>query len=231
MRACAGEHDWSTDILRQRTMVEPRKKDGKPQVPASAEAICRVIFCNCQPKWDIIVPKQSEDREWKVPKFNKHDQDTWQWWKTKWSDMHSGKVENAGWKPAAFTAYNQHLQAIIKFRKEDSARGWKVYKKCLKWIQTKNQVNKKDNTGSKKRKRAEEAQEARKLFLFLPLLPQRRLLMCPNCFCFQLLFIMTLWKSKRSTAFTVRVLPAKRLICPTTKRKVVRMLNSGLSYP
>ena len=66
--------------------------------------------------------------------------------------MHIRKVEGAGWKPGAFTAFNSHLKDILALRGADSKRGWKLYKYCKKLVRKKHGAKEKEATGKQKRK-------------------------------------------------------------------------------
>lgn len=112
----------------------------------------RVIYTNCHERWVLVVPEMAQNKDWKITPYSKHDEETHRWWKTKWSDMHSGKVEGAGWKPGAFTAFNSHLREIIALRELDSKRGWKLYKYCKKLVREKHGVKEKVATNKRKRK-------------------------------------------------------------------------------
>ena len=156
VRACVGEDQWPLEVAKVYTMVSYRDENDKDKgrrVTAKGEATLRVIYANCKEKWDKILPIRKDKPGWTVPLYNKDDSTTHDYWKTKWSDMHSGKTTDGGWDPAAFAAFNAHLKDIVAFRKKDAKRGFKVYKKMLKWIRDKHKVAEKEALQSRKRKR------------------------------------------------------------------------------
>ena len=134
-------------------MTDTRMVGGKerPRVSGKGEAMLRVIYTNCHFRWAKMAPELTNNSEWVIPKYNKEDYETHARWKTKWSDMHSGKVEGAGWKPGAFTALNQHVKDILAFRKMDSKRGFQMYNYCKKLVREKHNVTDKTATGKRKR--------------------------------------------------------------------------------
>jgi hypothetical protein len=127
-------------------------------VSAESEGFGRVIYSNSYERWCIIIPEMAADSDWRMPKYSKSNTETHKWHKTKWTDPHSGKVEGAGWRPGAFTAFNTAVKDIVKFRKADKAKGYKIVRKCKKLVQDKHGVNKNANLG--KRKRGKQAKEA-----------------------------------------------------------------------
>ena len=151
--ACVGDCQFPLKIRKYHTMIDTRMidKKEKPRVSAKGEAMLRVIYTNCHDRWEIMAPKVAHDNDWKIPQYNKKDEETHKWWKTKWSDMHSGKVEGAGWKPGAFTAFNKHLKDISAFRKLESKRGFQMYKYCKKLVRRKYNITEKTATGKRKR--------------------------------------------------------------------------------
>jgi hypothetical protein len=151
--ACVGDDQFPLKIRKYHTMVDTRMIDQKekPRVSAKGEAMLRVIYTNCHFRWELMAPEVAKDSDWKIPQYNKEDEETHNWWKTKWSDMHSGKVEGAGWKPGAYTAFNQHLKAILDFRKMDSKRGFQMYKYCKKLVRERHNVTEKTAAGKRKR--------------------------------------------------------------------------------
>ena len=151
--ACVGDCQFPLKIRKFHAMTDTRLVDGKekPRVSVKGEAMLRVIYTNCHCRWEKMAPEAAKDSEWKIPQYSKEDEDTHKWWKTKWSDMHSGKVEGAGWKPGAFTALNQHVKDILAFRKMDSKRGFQMYNYCKKLVREKHNVTEKTATGKRKR--------------------------------------------------------------------------------
>ena len=152
--ASVGHSQWPLKDRKFHSMVDTREIGGKqrPRVSSKGEAMTRVIYTNCHERWVLVVPEMAQNKDWKITPYSKHDEETHRWWKTKWSDMHSGKVEGAGWKPGAFTAFNSHLREIIALRELDSKRGWKLYKYCKKLVREKHGVKEKVATNKRKRK-------------------------------------------------------------------------------
>ena len=153
MAACVGDDQFPLKIRKYHTMTDTRMVGGKerPRVSGKGEAMLRVIYTNCHFRWAKMAPELTNNSEWQIPKYNKEDEETHAWWKTKWSDMHSGKVEGAGWKPGAFTAFNNHLKDITDFRKLEAKRGFQVYKYCKKLVREKHSVTEKTAAGKRKR--------------------------------------------------------------------------------
>ena len=159
------------------------KGKAKLRVSAKGEGMLRVIYTNCHPRWEIMAPEMANNTDWKCPPYNKEDFDTHKWWKTKWSDMHSGKVEGAGWKPGAFTALNQHVKAIVQLRKVDSKRGFQLYNYCKKLVREKYGVKEKKATGKRKRKGQVEKEGELRPWWILYSVPVSKVNMSYNSLC------------------------------------------------
>ena len=73
------------------------------------------------------------------------------------SDNSSGKVKREGWKPEAFTVFNEYTQTIVDFRKADHKAKWKMYYKLAKRILCKkHNVTARSYTGKRKQKSSSE---------------------------------------------------------------------------
>jgi hypothetical protein len=136
-----------------------------PTVPLEAEAFGLIAFENCISKWNHIVPAKHKNRHWKVPTLKKKDKDykkNAKYHETKWSEQDSGQVVHGGWNPSVYTAYNQYLKDIKKFRNQDRVNKWKTHNLAFKLMRQKNKITTDSPTKKRKVRDDELVEPARK---------------------------------------------------------------------
>lgn len=150
----AGLEYYGPTIRYYKMAIEATKVEGVKThlVTKESEAMGLLMYENCLEKWKEIVDMKSKDPDWKVPDWNKEDEDTWKYHKTQWSDGKSGQVAGGGWKPAAYTAFNKYIGHFKKFRAEDKKNKWVIHKLCLQMMREANEIT--ATVYSKKRSRS-----------------------------------------------------------------------------
>jgi hypothetical protein len=220
---CVGHDQWEPNIKKFHTMVSTItiNEKPKPRVTAKGEGMARTIYANCIKKWNLVVAKQLANSEWKIPKYKKLEVDTHQYYNTLWSDCKSGKVEMGGWRPEAFTAFNEYTADILKFRKADHMAKWKMYKFAKKILRAKHGETGSKYTGKRKRKTSGEPTEGKSSTSETnwPVFGDA------NTYCFhQSSSTRTLWRLMRSTVSKVKTPRAKF----RRKRRRKRMMKQQL---
>jgi len=130
----------------------------KPICSRQGEAMGLLVYHNCLPKWEHIVPEKAKDCDWKAPDYDKEDERTHKWHVTEWSDGKSGQVPGGGWKPDAYVEFNNYNKHVRKFRKDDKANKWAKLKEGLRLIRAANEITSSKYT--KKRNRSGKAKPA-----------------------------------------------------------------------
>lgn len=157
--ACVGELSFGKTTRYYKMQVDSFDLKGKRRVivEKQSEAYGLLMMENCHDKWKLIVPKKAQDPKWKVPDYVADDPTTHPYNATKYSDPRGGQA--AGWKPAARTAFNAHVEKIQKRRDEDKEEGWKLYKGALDLLRAQKGITDEEPVpkGSKKRKRQKSA--------------------------------------------------------------------------
>jgi hypothetical protein len=136
-----------------KTMVSTVDIDGnpKPRVSAKSEAMLLVIYKNCYKKWKLIMPKMINNPGWRMPRYNKNNQETHKYHDTLWSDNKSGKVAMGGWRSDAIRYFNTQTERIVQFRLTDNKNKWKMMKFCLQIMRKAHNFKETTSTGKRKR--------------------------------------------------------------------------------
>lgn len=128
-------------------------------VETTTEAFGWLLVENCQKKWETIFPEWKKDSDFKIPKYNKHDEGTHPFHVTKYTEPTGG--QGVGWKPEARVALEKYKKVISDFRKSDhnTKPQWKMLNFCKDLIRKHHGITA-SSPASKKRKRAARAKAA-----------------------------------------------------------------------
>ena len=146
--AAAGVEFFPKDLVNYRLPMQPLKLVPGfekttlkgPMVTVPCEAFGLVLVKNCWPKWTHIVPQKARDDKWPIPKCNEDDESTHKYHKTLWSLSRNGQKKSQGWAPEGYTALNDSMDFLTKFREAQKKDKYTQVKGVLALVRKSNKI-------------------------------------------------------------------------------------------
>ena len=147
LAACAGNTYWR-EAIRRYQCISIANHEGKVCITCSTEALCAVMYDNCQEKWIKMFNKKAQDAAAKIPK-KKDDPETEEY-AAKYSDPQSGQAKYGGWCDEGLKQYQDTI-ALVKASRETELSA-QLEQECLALVRAKhNMIYKENGPGSKKK--------------------------------------------------------------------------------
>jgi hypothetical protein len=124
----------------------------KVLVPIMSEAFGLLCFENCREKWIATFEfKKAYGEKAKIPTGKKNPESAR--FKAKYSDSCDGQVKGGGWKPEAYTKFQEYIDLIKGLRAEDQAIAWTKHQYALSLVRNKHKVTLDSPQSAGKRRR------------------------------------------------------------------------------
>lgn len=141
MPMVAGAEFWGPTKRPFRLMTDLEKLRGEKKTPErtlvtiTSEAFGLLVFANCREKWLASFQFRKENKHGTpLPSYKKDDIETHKY-QNKWSSSRGGGTGGGGWSQEALDYFNEKMQLVDKFRKDEKDRDYKNYKFGRKLLQ------------------------------------------------------------------------------------------------